>query len=247
MSSLDSCRSAGLGERGTASDRLQEPIIADHGAMNVEALRHRRRVPAWLIAALATLVALSIAVAIDPGPLPGEAGYVRALQRAGQPVPGIADIVHRMTGTEGALVAAAIPIGWLLRPGGRPGRVVVLIVLATTLVVQPVVKEVVDRPRPAADIVDVRADHESSSFPSGHSLGTTTVYGSAVAVLWITGRRRWAGIAAVPIASTFFASAVQGLHWPSDAIAGTIIGAAAVWLLLPHLLAASGRAAARCR
>lgn len=204
--------------------------------MTSEGPTGRRVLPAWVISCVAALAALTVAVATHPGPLPGEVGSVRALQRLGTPVPAIAEIVQTTTGTEGVLVAAALPIGWLLRAGGRPGRVVVAVVLMTILAVQPFFKEVIDRPRPSMETVDVRADHESSSFPSGHSLGTTTVYGSAAAALWLRGRRRWAGVAAVPIVLTSCAAPVQGLHWPSDAIAGTLVGALAVWSLLPNLL-----------
>jgi undecaprenyl-diphosphatase len=210
--------------------------IADHGGMTWEGPTARRALPAWVIACVATLAGLTVAVAAHPGPLPGEVGVVRALQRLGPPVPAIAEIIQATTGTEGVLVAAALPIGWLLRVGGRPGRVVVAVVLMTILAVQPFFKDVIDRPRPSAETVDVRAGHESSSFPSGHSLGTTTVYGSAAAALWLTGRRRWAGVAAAPIVLTSCAAPVQGVHWPSDAVGGTLVGALAVWLLLPTLL-----------
>jgi membrane-associated phospholipid phosphatase len=85
-------------------------------------------------------------------------------------------------------------------------------------------KELVDRPRPDATQVEVRAVHSSKSFPSGHSLSTTTVWGAAAALTWRQ-RRRLAAIGlAVPIVATGVASAVQGVHWPSDALAGTVVG-----------------------
>ena len=101
------------------------------------------------------------------------------------------------------------------------------IAVVTMLVVQPMVKELVDRPRPSPELVEVRAEATSMSFPSGHSMSTTTVWGAVAGIAWVGGRRRLAVGAAVPVVVTFLASGVQGLHWPSDAAAGTMLGAIA--------------------
>ena len=69
--------------------------------------------------------------------------------------------------------------------------------------------------------------HSSMSFPSGHSMSTTTVW-AAAAVLAIGHGQRWlAGLLCLPIVLTAVASSVLGVHWPSDAVAGTLLGAAA--------------------
>ncbi len=173
---------------------------------------------------MVSLVALTVAVAVHPGPLPGEIPYVRWLQRLGEPVPSVADFVRSTTGTEGSLVVGVLPGIWLVRRYGRAGLGAALIGLFALLVVQPVYKEVVDRPRPDATQVEVRAAHTSKSFPSGHSLSTTVVWGTAVALAWQRRHRGIAVAAVVPIVLTSFASGVQGVHWPSDAIAGTLVG-----------------------
>lgn len=179
--------------------------------------------------------ALAVIVMAHPGPLPGEVDYIRWLQDLGEPVPSTAEFVRLTTGTEGALLVAAVPMGWLLWRGGRPGAIAVAIALATMLVAQPLFKEIVDRPRPTAEQVEVRAEHESMSFPSGHSMSTTTVWGAAVGATWALGRRRWAAVAAIPIVLTFFSSGVQGVHWPTDALAGTLLGSVAAWLITDRL------------
>lgn len=177
--------------------------------------------------ALALVCALAIAVTLHPGPLPGEVAYVRWFQTRGEPVPTLADVVRATTGTEAALVVAVVPGAWLVWRDRRAGLFAVAIAAATMLVLQPALKELIDRPRPAADVVEVRADHSSKSFPSGHSMSTTTVWGAAAGFAWYRGRRYLAGAALVPIGATFVASAVHGVHWPSDALAGTSLGAGA--------------------
>jgi membrane-associated phospholipid phosphatase len=189
----------------------------------------------WPAFAVTVAIGLAVAVLVDPGPLPGELGYVRWLQDLGQPVPTLAEVVRVTTGTEAALIVAAVPAGWLLWRRKRQGAIVVAIAAVTMLVVQPTVKEIVDRPRPSPQLVAVRAPTESMSFPSGHSLSTTTVWGAAAGAAWMRRRYAVAAAAASPIVLTFFASGVQGVHWPTDAIAGTLLGATAARLIIPRL------------
>lgn len=164
--------------------------------------------------------------------LPGEVTIIRAWQRLPEPVPTVADAVRDVTGTEAALVLLA-PIAALALWHHRARALLPLMVLLIAmLVVQPVLKDVVDRERPTAGQVDVRAGFDSESFPSGHSLGTTAVWGSVALALWRAGHRRWAVAAALPIPATWMASDVLGVHWPTDSLAGTVIGGAAAWLAL---------------
>ena len=65
------------------------------------------------------------------------------------------------------------------------------------------------------------------SFPSGHSMSTSTVW-AAAALLALGFHKPWlAGLLCVPIVLTAVASSVLGVHWPSDAVAGTLVGASA--------------------
>lgn len=181
----------------------------------------------WSLVAGLVVLALTLAVLVHPGPLPGELGYLHWLQDLGEPVPTLAEIVRATTGTEAALVVLIVPAAWMVWRHRIAGAIAVAIALASMLVVQPLMKEVVDRPRPSVEQVDVRAEHESMSFPSGHSLSTTTVWGAIAGFAWLHGRRRLAAIAVLPIVLTVFSSGVQGVHWPSDALAGTLLGALA--------------------
>ncbi|HEX4982173.1 MAG TPA: phosphatase PAP2 family protein [Ilumatobacteraceae bacterium] len=185
--------------------------------------------------AVLSVIGLALVVVAHPGPLPGELGYIGWLQDLDEPVPTLARFVWTTTGSEAALVVAAVPAGLLIGRRDRRGVIVVAIAAVSILVAQPAVKAVVDRPRPSPEQVTVRAQTESMSFPSGHSMSTTTVWGAAAGAAWAC-RRRWVAVAtAVPIVLTFFASGVQGVHWPTDAIAGTILGATAASQIVPRL------------
>jgi membrane-associated phospholipid phosphatase len=63
-------------------------------------------------------------------------------------------------------------------------------------------------------------------------LGTTAVWGFAAALALRRRRRDLAVVLALPIALTFASSSIQGVHWPSDALGGTLVGAIAARAML---------------
>ena len=195
----------------------------------------------WPAFAVLLVIGLSLVVIGHPGPLPGELGYVQWLQDLGEPVPTLADFVWATTGTEAALIVAVVPAAWLIADANGQAPLVVAIALVTMLVVQPTVKQIVDRPRPSAQVVTIRAETESMSFPSGHSMSTTTVWGAVAGAAWARRHRAFGVAAASPIVFTFFASGVMGVHWPTDAIAGTLLGATAAWLIVRTRIACDAR------
>jgi membrane-associated phospholipid phosphatase len=164
------------------------------------------------------------------GALPGEVAIIRFWQRLPEPVPTIADAVRDLTGTEASLVVLTpVAVFAVWRYGAR-ALAAVAVLLVAMLVVQPALKDVVDRERPSAGEVEVRASFDSESFPSGHSLGTTAVWGAIALTLRRTGHRRWPVAGALPVPATWIASDVLGAHWPTDSLAGTLIGGAAALL-----------------
>lgn len=187
------------------------------------------------VAAIAVLTVLTAAVVAVRGPLPAEVQVIRWFQGFGRPVPALAAVVHAVTGTEANLVLGFVPALWLIRRRGRRGAAAAVVCLVAMLFVQPVSKEIVDRDRPTELEVDVRAEHSSRSYPSGHSLSTTVVWGVAVGVASTADRSRWAYWLCVPILASAPAGVILGVHWPTDAIAGTIVGAVAAALAVRTL------------
>jgi membrane-associated phospholipid phosphatase len=186
----------------------------------------------WPALALAVAAAFALAAFLHPGPFAGEVGIVRQLQRLPEPVPGLAEFVRQTTGTTAAVMAGAPLAAWLAWRHRLAGALAIAVALLTMYAVQPGLKDIVDRPRPANADVEVRAAWTSESFPSGHSLSTTTVWGFASALSWTVRRRLLSAVLALPIALTFLSSGIQGVHWPSDAVAGTLFGALAAWAML---------------
>ena len=101
------------------------------------------------------------------------------------------------------------------------------------------VKQLVDRPRPSASVVDVTYQLGGHSFPSGHVLGATLFYGFLIycAELSISNkpvRRTVQASLLMVIALMGYARVELGAHWPTDVLGGYAIGllvlSAIVWL-----------------
>jgi membrane-associated phospholipid phosphatase len=115
--------------------------------------------------------------------------------------------------------------------------------LALGLVVLPLLqhglKELVDRPRPTPDLVELRAGFSSPSFPSGHVMSGALLYGFLLYLsLWIALPRMLkvalVGWCALVLVVSGPANVYVGVHWPSDVVGGY---AWAAVLLLPLVYA----------
>ena len=107
----------------------------------------------------------------------------------------------------------------------------ILLLVATTggLVLNGVLKLGFERPRPSIFVPVV--DTVSSSFPSGHAMSSAIVYGTVAYLAARLHRRRWARwlvmmFALVVIVLISFSRMYLGVHYPSDVLAGVIIGLA---------------------
>ncbi|MCW2925147.1 MAG: bmrU [Thermoleophilia bacterium] len=128
--------------------------------------------------------------------------------------------------------------------GGRRGRRAARAGLLTLALVSPIVngpiKWVVRRPRPQIDVVPevrrIRRTPRTTSFPSGHS---------ASAWCFSVAASLQAPIVApvlIPMAAAVAYSRVYtGAHYPGDAVAGSIMGAAIAAWLGPELSAFGAR------
>jgi len=202
-------------------------------------------------AAWAALLGGSIALSVLAGQhdrLPGDLRLTEWLQDSPFPGEGISKAVRAVTSTQVVLVTgfvAAVGL-WLL---GRRRQALALAVALTVLpLAQHEIKEIVDRARPPPELVDVRTGFSSPSFPAGHVMSPTVLYGFLLCLsLWPPARSgghlpglvraalgTWS--AAVLVLSAP-ANVYMGVHWPSDVLGGYAWG---VVLLLPAVFAAGG-------
>jgi membrane-associated phospholipid phosphatase len=130
------------------------------------------------------------------------------------------------------IVIALAAAGWLVWHGRRNDSLIVVIGAASVLVVSPFLKLALERPRPAADEHLVSVD--SWSYPSGHSLNSMVVLGllTVLAVRsWEGGRRVLAAVVgALLVFLVGFSRVYLGVHWPSDVLAGWLLGV--MWLTI---------------
>ncbi len=200
------------------------------------------RLQASTVALWLALLALSIALATLASihdTLPGDTGTASWLQ--GLPFPGesLADTVRSITSTQLLLAAGGMLALLLWLRGYRLEALVFAAALIVLPLLQAGIKEIVDRPRPTADLVELRAAFSSPSFPSGHVMGATYFYGFLLYLaltlpLPSLGRATLAAMATAVLALTGPANVWLGVHWPSDTLGGYAWGAL---LLLPVVVA----------
>jgi len=107
----------------------------------------------------------------------------------------------------------------------------ILLIVATSggILLNGVLKLGFNRPRPS--IFEPAVHAVSSSFPSGHAMSSAIVYGTVAYLAARLHRRRWArwlvmAFAFVLIVLISFSRMYFGVHYPSDVIAGVLIGLA---------------------
>lgn len=191
---------------------------------------------------LAAIVAVSLTLhAVSGDVFPGDLATARHLQdvpggRFAEPVADFAYlspvlIVVLVTGFVLAIRARAYALA----------AAVVLVGLATTA--SPILKDLIDRPRPWPGELVIREPGRGSGYPSGHALVSMLAYGymAYAAVLHAPGaaRRYLLSVAAGAILLIGWGRMYDGAHWPSDVYGGWGVGivllAASVWVT--HLAA----------
>jgi len=186
------------------------------------------------VALMSGALALSLLAAANDT-LPGDRDITEWLQE--RPLPGqhLSDFVRAVTTTEVVLATGAALSLVLWLKGHRPQAILLGTGLAGLAIVQFGVKEVVDKPRPDAEFVDIRAGRSSPSFPAGHVMSGTYLYGFLVYLALTLPLARGAAVAlaiaaALVIALVGLVNVWLGVHWPSDVLGGYLLASV---ILLP--------------
>jgi undecaprenyl-diphosphatase len=176
---------------------------------------------AW-IAVLCVAVALSVLAAANET-LPGDRAVTDWLQD--QPVPGqdLSDFIRAITGTEVVLATGAALALVLWIRGYRRHALLLIGGLIMLPVLQYSLKELIDRPRPSGEFVDVRGSRTSPSFPSGHAMSGVFLFAALTYLALTLALPRLAAwpLAAFSVAVIILTGPVNvwlGVHWPSDVL-----------------------------
>ncbi len=133
-----------------------------------------------------------------------------------------------------------ITLGGVLLLVLRRYRVDALLVFLTILVrsLAEGVKFLVDEPRPTASLVHVSGSFTNPSFPSGHVVGATVLFG--LFILYAPRVLPWpAAVWALRAFSVFMIAIIgvarvwTGAHWPTDVVGGYLF---ALLFLLPAIV-----------
>lgn len=149
--------------------------------------------------------------------------------------PGLVDALEVVTALGSTLfltLLVVIAVVVLLRAGRRRTAVFLVSTSITAGLLIRLVKALVNRDRPS--LLEPVATAAGKSFPSGHAMGATAVYGALLVVFAprMTPRgRRWAVVGyLVLVAAIAFTRLALGVHYITDVVAGFVLGLA--WLAL---------------
>ena len=111
----------------------------------------------------------------------------------------------------------------------RPPESAVLVLTFIPRGLRQLLAMIVARPRPSADLLDIRDHAWGHGFPSGHATGAMVLYGAlfllAGALVPHKGARLlFRSLCVFMIVATGLARVYSGVHWPSDVIGGYVFG-----------------------
>lgn len=127
-----------------------------------------------------------------------------------------------------ALVIVGILWVLLLAKGGRHGRIAALLLIPAIVLSDQLnssyLKFIIDRPRPCDELANVHllvSCGSGYSFPSSHAVNN---FAGAIVLSYLLPRWTWAFFSYASIIA--FSRVYVGVHYPSDIVAGAIIGTA---------------------
>ena len=212
--------------------------------MNISPSRSAAWPAAVAGAVLAALFVADSAAALVYSRLPFDLAIERAVQAfSWGPLAAVMEALNWVADLRQAVVAVG-GIAVVALAGGRAALTLVIGLPASGI--HALLKPIVHRSRPPADLVGVREHESGFAYPSGHATFYTWFCVLLLVALtpWLPRRLRpaaWA-VAAAVILLACIARVWAGAHWPSDVAGGFLLGAA--WTLLVALpLARRWRAA----
>ncbi|MEX1255111.1 MAG: phosphatase PAP2 family protein [Dehalococcoidia bacterium] len=180
----------------------------------------------WIAGAL--LFALLAAAAAIFDRFPGDERSARAVQDIDVPAfGGFVDTINWLGGTWPLAALIVMLAGaFLLRRAPLAAGLVLLTFVARWL--NSALQELIGRPRPSPDLIDVTKQIDAGSFPSGHTVALSVLFGllfflAPALVPWPLGRWALRAVCLLVIAAAGPARVYIGVHWPSDVFGGYLL------------------------
>jgi membrane-associated phospholipid phosphatase len=219
---------------------LRRTIAAEGTIVAAPRRRHRAAVfHAYLIGAVVVFIVLAVLaktiayfafdVSVTHAVQHFHAGWFDALMRA------LSWIGFRPQ----AIAIAALILLFLYAIGLKWETVVASVSVSGSSALGFSIKLVIDRPRPTADLVKVMNQLKDYSFPSGHVLFFTTLFGFLLFLSYTLLKHAWwrtclLVVLAAMIALVGPSRIYLGQHWASDVLGAYLLGS--VWLSLSVLV-----------
>jgi undecaprenyl-diphosphatase len=191
-------------------------------------LHRRRLVSLWLAGAFVFALMAVCAALFDR--FPGDERVAEWIQDID--APGVATLFDASNWLgdpwPSRAIVAVLAVAFVFRVAPLAAALVVTTLAARGL--NELLQELIDRPRPSEDLIRVTEHIDAGSFPSGHTVGTTFLFGvlfflAGGLVPWRPAR--WAAQAGclLVILAAGPARVYVGAHWPSDVIGGYLLAA----------------------
>ncbi len=200
-------------------------------------------VAVWLL--LVVVIAGLGFAAHTEGRLPGDVGVTLEVQekRPSDVLMRPAMVAVSMPGYwPWAVILTASPIAFLALTRRRRAALFLGATVIADLACQ-ILKLIVERPRPQADLVTVYQSLGGYSYPSGHVVHYVVFFGAVAYLAWLRiqastdprSRRLLGGLVGVCVALIVLVGPSRiylGAHWPTDVLAGYLLGVACLALLI---------------
>jgi undecaprenyl-diphosphatase len=160
--------------------------------------------------------------------LPWEHALLAALPRDFPPLVDAAFLLLPWLGTNITLMPFVLGTAlWLARSGRRDLAVHLAVVQVGSWALNMTLKALFDRTRPS--LWEKRGQFAMASYPSGHAIATVAVLVTVAYLLYRERGWRWPVVLVALLgAVSLYSRLYLGVHWPSDVLAGVLVGA--IWL-----------------